>query len=102
MKSFPSVSIMFPNYNGNKKNLTKLLQSIQKSIYPKQKITVTLVDNGSTDDSVLFIKKNFPWVDIITLSKNYGFAKAINIAVKKSKGEYLFITNNDVVLEKIA
>jgi len=100
MKSLPSVSIIFPNYNGNKKNLTALLQSIQKSVYPKQKITVTLVDNGSTDDSVLFVKRKFPWVNIIKLGKNYGFAKAVNKGAKKSKEEYFFITNNDVVLEK--
>jgi GT2 family glycosyltransferase len=100
MKSFPSVSIIFPNYNGNKVSLTRLLQSIQKMVYPKQKITVTLVDNGSTDDSVLFIKKRFPWVNIIKLGKNNGFAKAVNKGIKTSKEEYLFITNNDVVLEK--
>lgn len=100
MKSLPSISIIFPNYNGNKENLTSLLQSIQKSVYPKQKITVTLVDNDSTDDSVLFIKRKFPWVNIIKLGKNYGFAKAVNKGAKKSKEEYFFITNNDVVLEK--
>lgn len=100
MKSLPSISIIFPNYNGNKINLTTLLRSIQKSAYPKRKITVILVDNGSTDNSILFIKKRFPWVNIIKLDKNYGFAKAVNKGVKKSNSEYLFITNNDVFLEK--
>lgn len=95
-ENLPSLSIIFPNFDGDKKDIMRLLQSIQDSNYPKGRIEVIIVDNGSTDDS-LGIIGNF---QLIRNKTNLGFAKAVNQGVKKSIGEYLFITNNDIVLEK--
>ncbi len=109
MKSLdlPSLSIIFPNLNGNKKDLLQLLQSIQNSNYPKKLIEVTLVDNGSNEDPLEAVRNFLLSTDesilnfkLIKNPKNLGFAIAVNQGVKKSKGEYLFITNNDIVLEK--
>lgn len=96
----PSLSIIFPNWNGNKQDLLLLLNSIKQSNYIKNKLEVVMVDNGSTDDSVEFVSQRFPWVKIIKLPKNFGFAKAVNIGIKQSTNEFLFITNNDVRLDK--
>jgi GT2 family glycosyltransferase len=61
-----------------------------------------VVDNESTDGSVEFVKKNFPKADILTLDKNYGFSKGVNIGVayctKKYSPDYLLILNNDTMI----
>lgn len=90
------IAIIILNWNG-KENTLDCLKSIDKS----QKILV--VDNNSTDDSVEIIKKEFPEVKIIQNPQNYGFAKGNNIGIKKALSdgaEYVFILNNDTVLEK--
>ena len=67
----PDVSIVIPNYNGIS-YLEGCLKSIQeqKNIHPE----VMVVDNGSTDGSQDYIKKEFPFCKLICLDQNYGFA----------------------------
>lgn len=59
-----------------------------------------MIDNGSSNDSPDFVAKHFPWVKIIKLKKNYGFSKAVNIGIKGFGTRYIFVTNDDVKLEK--
>lgn len=96
---YPKVSIIFPNYNGGNEPLD-CLSSIQKLNYPKDRLEAIVVDNGSTDGSDLQIRKRFPKVILLKNKYNLGFAKAINQGAEKSKGEYLFITNDDIVFDK--
>lgn len=100
MKSNPKISIVFPNFEGDKKKLKDFLRSMDNLIWPKKPIEVIMVDNGSKDDSVKFVKENFPFVKVIKLGKNFGFAKAVNLGIGKTTGNYIFVTNNDVTLEK--
>lgn len=65
--------------------------------YPQGKIEVVVVDNGSTDATPQKIKKDFPKIKLFPFKKNRGFAQAINFGAEKARGDYLFITNNDVV-----
>jgi len=58
------------------------------------------VDNNSVDDSVEFINKKYPGINIIPNDKNLGFSKANNIALKKVSGKYILILNPDTVLEE--
>jgi len=88
----PLVSIIIINYNG-KQYLEKCLQSIEQINYNNYEIF--LVDNNSTDNSVDFVEKNFPNINVIKLDKNYGFAKPNNIAAKQSKGNLFYFLNND-------
>lgn len=99
LNSYPNVSIVFPNFNGGKEPLD-CLKSIYHLNYPKGKIAVIVIDNNSTDGSDLVIKKLYPGVKLIKNKQNLGFAKAINQAVKISKGQLILITNDDVVFEK--
>lgn len=102
----PTVSIVFPILNGASYTL-HYLKSIQSLNYPLDKLEVIIFDNGSSDNSEKIIKKNYPnigkaslKVSIIRSKKNLGFAKAVNLALQRARGEYFFITNNDVLLGK--
>lgn len=91
--SFPAVAIVILNYNG-RNYLEKFLPSVIISTYQNKKIIVA--DNGSTDDSVAFLKLNFPTVEIILLEKNFGFAGGYNEALKKVDADYYILLNSDV------
>jgi GT2 family glycosyltransferase len=60
---------------------------------------VLLVDNGSVDGSVQYVRETFPKVKIIELGRNYGFAEGNNLAVKHAVGDYLVFVNNDTKAE---
>lgn len=90
------VSIIVLNMNG-KRYLENCMKSLSNISYPNYEMI--LVDNASTDDSVDFIRKNYPEVKIIKNKENLGFAEASNIGVKESKGEYLLFLNNDTKVE---
>jgi len=61
---------------------------------------IIIVDNGSHDSSVEWIKNTHKSVDVIELDKNFGFSKAVNEGIKRSKGEYILLLNNDVQLSQ--
>jgi GT2 family glycosyltransferase len=68
-----------------------------KSIYDNYGISeIVVVDNASNDDSVDIIKTNFPEIKIILNPENYGYAKAVNIGVRATKGELVVVSNSDV------
>ncbi len=90
------VSVIIPNYNG-----IEFLETCFKSINIQQNIKeVIIVDNGSQDRSIEFIKNNYPQFILIKNKKNLGFAKAINQGIATASGEYVFLLNNDMELEK--
>lgn len=93
----PKVSFIIVNYNG-KKYLEECLNSIISQTYKNYEIIV--VDNGSSDGSVEFLDKQKYIDKLIKLKKNYGFAKANNIAISNAVGNYIALINNDLVLEK--
>jgi len=92
-----NISIVIPNYNGKKlleKNLPKVLQACQK--WAKTGWEIVVADDASTDDSVAFLKKNYPQVKVIVHQKNQRFAANCNTGVKKAKGKVVVLLNNDV------
>lgn len=93
------IDIIIPNYNGVK-DLEICFCSLDKQTY--KDYNVILVDNGSSDNSVEFTKKTYPRHQIVSLDKNYGFAKAINagleFAITINKSQYIVLLNNDVEL----
>jgi len=90
------VDIITLNYNG-KSYLDPLFNSLELQTY--EKIKITMVDNGSVDDSIQYTKEHFPFVNVIASKKNLFFSRGNNLAVSKTKGEYIFFVNNDIVLE---
>lgn len=86
------VSIIIVNYNGFD-YLGKCIKSIMENNY--KEFEVILVDNNSSDNSISFVRKNFPSTKIIKLDKNFGFAEPNNLGAKKANGEFLLFLNND-------
>lgn len=86
------ISVTIPNWNG-KKYLSVCLESLRRQTH--QDFEVILVDNGSDDGSVEFVKDNFPEVRIIRFDRNRGFSAAANAGIEASDGEYVALLNND-------
>lgn len=88
------LSIIIPNWNGK-----KLLEKNLPAVLATEPDEVIISDDGSTDGSVEFLKKNFPQVKV-TKHKRLGFAGNCNLGVKSAKGEIVVLLNTDVVPEK--
>ena len=63
---------------------------------------VIVVDNHSSDDTVPYIRKHYPWVRLIANNHNLGFARANNIALNLAQGKYILFVNPDVVVSENA
>ncbi len=93
----PMVTIIIPNLNG-KKFLKTCLDSIFKQQF--QNFCVIIVDNGSDDGSVEFIKSQYPMVFLIKFAFNTGFSAAINSGIRQSHSQYICLLNNDIELDQ--
>ncbi len=88
------IAIVILNWNG-KHHLEKFLPSVCRySASPGNRIIV--VDNGSTDDSVTFVRNAFPEVELITFQQNLGFAPGYHKALKLIEARYFVLLNSDV------
>jgi GT2 family glycosyltransferase len=92
----PSLTIVILNYN-TAEWMKKVLQSLQKYHLSQSKYEtqVVMVDNGSADDSVSVVKKQFPWVEVIEAGENKGFAGGNNLALRQLKTKYGMLLNSD-------
>ncbi len=88
----PRVAVMILNYNGLRW-LDTCLRSVLKSTYPSY--DVYLIDNGSTDRSLEFVRRAFPSVRVIAHEFNLGFPEAYNRAISQVACEYVVLLNND-------
>lgn len=93
----PFVSIIIVNWNGIR-FLKDCLKSLSETSYREKEIL--FVDNASFDDSVSYVRKNFPNINVIQNKKNLGFAGGHEVAFKKSKGQAILILNTDTIVEK--
>lgn len=57
-----------------------------------------VVDNASGDGSIEYLAPRFPDVTFISSDKNLGFARANNLAIRRSKGEYILLLNPDTIV----
>lgn len=88
--------IIIPNYNGAH-FLTNCLDSLRRQTY--QNFRITVVDNGSSDESVSLLQRQYPEVEILELPYNKGFAAAANAGIQKSKAPYVMLLNNDTTVK---
>lgn len=87
-----AISVVIPCWNG-KELLKKFLPSVLKIGADE----IIVVDDASTDDSVQFLKKNFPEIVLLEHKKNLGFSVACNDGVNKAIGEIIILLNQDVL-----
>ena len=101
MPEKPKVFVITLNWNG-KKLLDDCISSLLDMEYPN--FEVIMVDNGSTDGSVEFVRHKYPQVYIIETGSNLGYSGGFNIgldyAFNKKEAEYVLVINNDVKVDK--
>lgn len=88
------VSVVILNWNGVGM-LQKFLPGVIK--YSQgEGVEVCVADNGSTDESVVWLQTYCPDVRLIVLGKNYGFADGYNMVLQQVEAEYVVLLNSDV------
>ena len=87
------LAIVILNWNG-----VKLLKKFLKPLvtYTNTENEIYVIDNKSTDNSIDYIKSNFPNIKIIKNNGNYGYAKGYNEGLKKINADIFCLLNNDV------
>ncbi|MCP3175629.1 glycosyltransferase family 2 protein [Desulfuromonas sp. KJ2020] len=90
------VSIIIVNWNG-RNHLATCLDSLAAQSF--KEFEVVLVDNGSIDGSVEFVRHAYPWVRLVELPENTGFAAGNNLGFNQARGEYIVTLNNDTQVE---
>ncbi|NVO04154.1 MAG: glycosyltransferase family 2 protein [Bacteroidetes bacterium] len=87
------VAVVILNWNGAK-FLEKFLPNVLQ--YSSDYADIIVADNASTDNSVEFLKTNFPEVQIIQNKSNGGFAKGYNDALFQLEHPYFVLLNSDI------
>lgn len=91
----PLVSIITVNYR-QMEVTCDLLRSIAKLNYPS--LETIVVDNGAVEDCTSTFKSQLADVEVIVSEENLGFAGGNNLGIKKAKGDFIFLVNNDTVI----
>lgn len=91
----PQISVIIVNWNGCH-HLPACLDSLAAQSF--RDFEVILVDNGSTDGSVELVRERYPWVRLVELPVNSGFATGNNRGLEHARGDYLVTLNNDTMV----
>lgn len=86
------VSVIIVNWNG-RAHLPGCLDSLAAQTF--RAFEVILVDNGSTDGSLSYVREHHPWVVLVGLPENRGFAAGNNAGLAVADGDYIVTLNND-------
>lgn len=86
------MAVVILNWNGRK----YLEQFLPGVIANSPGCEIIVADNASTDNSVAFLRSNFPEVRLIVLPQNYGFCEGYNQALKQVQAKYYVLLNSDV------
>ena len=94
------VSVVIPTYNG-KSLLEKYLPFLKNALETYSGDSeIIIVENGSADETLSFLARNYPAVRIIKNSVNKGFGPAVNRGVREAKYDIVLLLNNDIRVEK--
>lgn len=86
------IDIIIPNYNGAHL-LPTCLDSL--AVQTRHDFTITVVDDGSTDDSLMLLAQHYPHVQVLAQPCNRGLAVAVNVALRATSGDIVVLLNND-------
>ncbi len=87
-------AVVILNWNGRSYLERFLPEVITNTTTPDTEVIIA--DNGSTDDSVTFLRTTFPQIKVIELGQNYGYAGGYNHALALIDAEYFILLNSDV------
>ena len=91
-----TLSIIIVNYNG-RQVLPNCVQSLVRD-RPATEHEVIVVDNGSNDGSADMVAARWPWVKLIRLPGNVGFAAGNNAGIRASAGDLILLLNSDTIV----
>lgn len=94
MNDLPTISVVIPAYN-EEKYLPKCLTALTQQSYPKEKYTITVVDNNSTDQTATIARKFS--AEVIT-AKEQGYIHSLNAGLKHAKNEVIAVTDADTIV----
>lgn len=89
----PKIAVVILNWNG-RHYLEQFLPSLIK--YSKNDAEIIIADNHSTDNSLAFLKRNYPKVRVIENKENGGFSKGYNEAFGQIEADYFILLNSDI------
>jgi cellulose synthase/poly-beta-1,6-N-acetylglucosamine synthase-like glycosyltransferase len=99
--NLPSISLIVPAYN-EEKTVAKTIKNLLRLNYPKDKLEIIVVDDGSKDETYK-IAKRFERNGVRVFRKeNSGKAATLNFGIKRAKGEIVGVVDCDTILEKNA
>ena len=93
-----SISVIIPNYNGKhllEQNLPSVYEALNST---KIDYEIIIIDDCSTDNSVVFIKQNYPLAHLIVNEKNQGFSVSCNKGIVNAGKELVLLLNTDIEL----
>ena len=92
----PQVSIVIVTWNGR-----AYLDACLTAVAAQEGVDAEtiLVDNASTDGTVMYVRERFPWVRLVTLGENRGFAGGNNAGVREARGRLVALLNNDTIAD---
>ena len=88
------LAVIILNWNGRK--LLEQFLPVASRYSITEDADLIVADNGSTDDSVEWVKAHHPEVKVLSFSENYGFAEGYNKAIEQTQYKYTILLNSDV------
>lgn len=98
MDNYELIEVFVINYNGENIILSTI-QSLLDSVGVK--LSITIVDDASTDNSIQLVKEHYPFISIYQMPNNQKHANILrNKALELARAKYIFITDNDLLFDK--
>ena len=92
------LAVIILNWNGEE--LLKQFLPTAVEYTQGEEVDLIIADNGSTDGSVIWVRKEFPQLKVIAFEKNYGFAEGYNKAISQTHYPYTILLNSDVEVKE--
>ena len=102
MENKKKVFVIIVNWNG-KQDTESCLNSLERIEKTNVDFHCIVVDNGSRDDSVVSIRKKYPWAIVLPTGENLGFTGGNNVGIiyaLEHETEYIWLLNNDTIVDR--